>query len=864
MEIFSSQNLILILSLVGVFLFGFSWLFYFYLKRLKRHQFGESWNNVLLQIKVPKESLKEEKIQDPREITKIIGGQCEQFFSALWGIYRRGTKRFLFGQNCLTLEIAATSKKISFYLGVPKDLIALVEKQTHSFWPEAQIEITEDYNIFRPDYETASAYLQLEKKYYYPLKTYKFLETDPLSSITNSLSKLEEGEGAAIQITIQPEGKKWQEKTKKAALAIHKGPSKTPSYTSFLGHFFHPQSQQNQSFSQEARRLSPQEEMLIEALGNKASKVGFRTALRIITSASTKEKSESLLSNIASSFAQFNAPSLNSFKFKQAKNKKEVIDPYIFRIPSSKTMILNSEELSTLFHFPSPLVETPNIDWLRARFAPPPSNLPAEGIVLGKSVYRGLSQLVRIKDADRRRHLYLIGKTGTGKSTFLEYLILQDIRGGKGLCVVDPHGDLIESILPKIPQERAEDVILFDPGDRERPLALNLFEFKRDYQKHFLIQEAINMLYKLYDPGHTGIMGPRFERWFRNASLTAMADPEGAIFFDPAKMFIDDDFLQKKLRYVTDPQIKDFWYKEMAQTSDFHKSEVLGWFTAKFDAFMTDEIMRNILGQTHSAFDFREVMDQGKILLVNLSRGKIGELNSMLLGMIFVAKLQAAAMSRVDVPEEQRKDFYLYVDEFQNFTTDSFATILSEARKYHLSLITANQYIGQLEEHVREAVFGNVGTLVAFTVGPADADFLVKEYEPVFSAEDLVNIDKFKAYLKLLIDYTSCRPFSVQTIKDETESNKERGEKIRELSSMKYGRSREEVEREIFERWRPESPEITEEISEDEEMSETEDSEAGENPPETKEVSEVEESPKAEELSQNEEISLKDLKIEEK
>ncbi len=379
-------------------------------------------------------------------------------------------------------------------------------------------------------------------------------------------------------------------------------------------------------------------------------------------------------------------------------------------------------------------------------------------------------------------------------------MVLQDIKAGNGLCVVDPHGDLIEEIIPKIPKERAEDVIIFDPGDIERPLGLNLFEFRTPEQKDFLIQEAINMLYKLYDPGHTGIVGPRFERWFRNSALTLMADPAGGVFTEVHRPFIDQDFLEQKLKYVTDPTVRDFWTKEMAQTSDFHKSEILGWFTSKFDAFMTNEMMRNIVGQTKSSFDLREIMDSGKILLVNLSKGKVGELNCMLLGMIFVAKVQMAAMSRVNIPEDQRKDFYLYVDEFQNFATDSFATILSEARKYHLGLITANQYIGQLEEHVRESVFGNIGTIICFRVGPQDAEFLAKEFAPVFSDQDLVNIDRFNAYIKLLIDNTAVRPFSMQTIKDDSPSDSDVGKAIKQLSRLKYGRDKNLVEKEIFTR----------------------------------------------------------------
>jgi hypothetical protein len=344
----------------------------------------------------------------------------------------------------------------------------------------------------------------------------------------------------------------------------------------------------------------------------------------------------------------------------------------------------------------------------------------------------------------------------------LENLAVQDMLNGNGFAFIDPHGDSAEKLLALVPKERAEDIIYFNPADTEYPLGLNLFEFTDPSQKDFLVQETINMLYKLYDPGHTGIIGPRYEHWYRNAALTLMADPGGATFIEIPKVFTDTEYLKTKFKHLTDPTVIDFWTKEMGQTSEYHKSEMLGWFVSKFGAFQNNEMMRNIIGQTKSAFNMRDVMDNKKILIVNLSKGRVGELNSQLLGMIFVIKFQAAAMSRADVPEDQRPDFCLYVDEFQNFSTDSFASILSEARKYRLNLTVANQFIGQLSDEIRDAVFGNIGTIVAHRMGPEDAEFMGKQFAPVFEVSDLVNIPNYNSAMRLMIGGLPSQPFTLK------------------------------------------------------------------------------------------------------
>jgi len=371
---------------------------------------------------------------------------------------------------------------------------------------------------------------------------------------------------------------------------------------------------------------------------------------------------------------------------------------------------------------------------------------------------------------------------------------------GNGLAFVDPHGDTAEKLLSMAPRNRVDDIVYFNPGDMANPLGLNLFEFTDPEQKDFLIQEAINMLYKLYDPQHQGIIGPRYEHWFRNAALTLMADPKGATFIEIPKIFTDKQFAKEKLKYVKDPTVLDFWNKEMAQTSDYHKSEVLGWFVSKFGAFVSNEMMRNIIGQVKGSFELRDIMDNKKILIVNLSKGKVGELNSKLLGMIFIMKFQAAAMSRANIPEDQRVDFSLYVDEFQNFSTDSFATILSEARKYRLNLIVANQFIGQLTEEIRDAVFGNVGTIISLRAGATDADFLVKQFTPIFDAQDIIKVPNYNAITRLMIGGVPSQPFSLTTLPPFGTPNEQLMNALKQLSAARYGKPRADVEKDIFKR----------------------------------------------------------------
>jgi hypothetical protein len=542
------------------------------------------------------------------------------------------------------------------------------------------------------------------------------------------------------------------------------------------------------------KNLSPVHQLHQKLLQEKGAKVGFKTFINIMTVAPVKEEAQFQLANILSAFSQYNTAQSNGFKAKKIKRFREFMVHTLLRAPQGKGMILNTAEIASLFHPPNYSIDTPGIVWLLARFAPAPPNTPAEGILLGENVFRGQHKRIYLRTEDRRRHVYVIGMTGTGKSTFFENLVLQDIRNGKGVCYIDPHGDVVENVLKKLPRERAKDVIYFDPGNLDRPIGLNLLEWHRPEEKDFLINEFLLMFYKLFDPNRTGMIGPQFEHWARNAALTVMANPEGGTLIEIPRLFTDDAFREQMINHVTDPVVLRFWNEQLAKTADFHKSEMYNYFISKFGRFMTNELMRNIIGQPQSGINFREIMDDQKILLVNLSKGKLGDINAFMLGMIIVAKLNTATLSRQDTPEEQRKDFYLYVDEFQNIATDTFATILSEARKYRLNLNITHQYIAQLPEDVRNAVFGNVGTMLTFRVGIDDAKFLVNQYAPVFNETDLVNIERFNTYVKYLVDNTPLRPFSLRMLRDETPADASLRDAIVELSNLTYGKERNEVD----------------------------------------------------------------------
>ncbi len=745
-----------------------------------RHREHESVTSVLLQVSMPRDN--EVKID-----------AAEQLFAGLAALHKSKKRDYFKHQTHISFEIVGMPGDIRFYINVPANVRDFVEKQINGAYPEAEIvqvndpaakqkdgnTIAGEYNIFSETGKVAFASVALKDSEYKPIRVYKDLAVDGLATITSVLAKMGEGEGAAIQILVEPSDNHWKKEGRE-----------------YIAHL-----KKQESNPEKATYTSDAKE--IEAIENKLSKPGFHTVIRIVVSSSTKEAAEAHLTNMINAFGQY--AGANKFYKNRHWFKGLFVTDFIYRyFPlRGQTSVLSSDELATIFHFPNKSVQTPGIHWVNSKRAPAPANIPTEGLYLGKSVFRGISKPVFIGKSDRQRHMYIIGKTGTGKSEFLKQMIMQDIKNGEGLAVIDPHGDLIEDILQLMPPERAEDVILFDPSDLDQPLGFNMLEAQNEQQKHLVVTSVIGLMYKLFDPNKTGIIGPRFEHAVRNAMLTCMYQP-GATFMEVVRALTDQNFVQELLPKVEDPVIRRYWTDQIAQTSDFHKSEVLDYIVSKFGRFVTNKMIRNIIGQSESAFNFRQAMDSQKILLINLSKGKIGEENSSFLGLVLVPKILVAAMSRQDMPMDQRKDFFLYVDEFQNFATPDFAQILSEARKYRLNLIVANQFVGQMEEEVKNAIFGNVGTIASFRVGVTDANYLQHEFQPTFQEADLINIDRFNCYMRTIVGGEPVPPFSLDTTKDiaaeAAQKDPRVAELVKELSRLKYGRNVQVVEAEITQR----------------------------------------------------------------
>ncbi len=645
------------------------------------------------------------------------------------------------------------------------------------------------------------------------------MDADPLNEISNALSKLQTvEEGAVIQLILCPaedswrtlgrsiahkmqQGKQLEEVQPKSAMRkAAKEMGKGVAGALMSSATANKNKEMGQQFKKDPIQLTPEEQELIKSIEGKSNKTGFRVNVRLLASAESQERADEILSHMENAFSQFENSDINHFVIQErTKNKKFAFD-YIFRnFNGEQAIILNTEEIASIFHVPISTTETPKIKWLKSNSASPPTNIPQKGILLGFSDYRGSQTEIRLADDDRRRHLYTIGQTGTGKSAFLQEMAKQDAKNSKGFCFIDPHGDSIEDILTAIPKERAEDVIIFDPSDTERPFGLNMLEYKLPEEKSFVINEMINIFDKLYDLKQTG--GPMFEQYARNAMLLVMEHPEsGSTLMEIPKVLADEDFRRMKLEHCNNPVVKDFWIKEAEKAGgEAALANIVPYVTSKLTTFISNDMMRPIIAQQKSTLDFRQIMDEGKILLINLSKGKIGEINSHLLGMIIVGKILMAALSRVDMEEKERKDFYLYIDEFQNVTTDSISQILSEARKYRLNLIIAHQFVGQLSEEISKAVFGNVGSLCSFRVGSEDAEFLEKQFEPIFGVNDLVNVDNYNCFVKLLINNELSKPFNIKTYPPVT-GDKKIAESFKELSRLKYGRDAKLVNQEILER----------------------------------------------------------------
>lgn len=787
---------------------------------------------VFLQLLIPIKEGKEDKEtaseqfstgQDFREVLGVM----DHLYQSLFAIYNTRINRLWQGQNYFSLEYAALAGEILFFIVCPRKLAPLIEKQVTSFYPDTVIDEVEDYDIFTDKSVVSAQILLPVRSYKSVFRTYQQLKSDALSTITNAFSKLSLSEGAAIQFVLRPANPGWQHKLEKEAGNIinpkkaHRSIFNPLTWISAIFAMFTEGSDaikmaENQGTGE---RVSQMAEEYSKAMDEKASSPGFLCTIRVMTSADTQGRADGLLETVLASFNQFNSVRGNGFRTSRFISRSRTIRDFIRRNPRrtlkqalrSPKILLGCSELASFFHLPNikyNKVET--IKWQKSKIAPAPKDIPTEGLYLGENSHRGEKKKIFMNNEDRFRHFYIIGQTGTGKSSILQIMARQDFHKGNGLCIIDPHGSLIEDLMPYIPRERADDVIYFNPADMERPMGLNLLEGKTSEEKDLIALDSMNMMVKMFG---NEVFGPRIQDYFRNGCLTLMDDEEeGGAITDLVKLFTDEEWQKYKVARVKNPIVKSFWEKQMAMTGQREKQEMIPYFAAKFGQFYTNTLMRNIVGQTKSAFDIGDCMNQNKIILMNLSKGLIGDINSQLLGMIVVNKIQVAAMRRQRQGKEVRKDFFLYIDEFQNFVTDSIESILSEARKYRLGLVLAHQYIDQLEKEdklsggvsLKGAVFGNIGTMMMYKIGPQDAEVCAKEMAPVFSEQDLVNLESFKGAMKLSINNQPSRPFSIDVPKpwlDTTYPKDEQAaEAYKQLSRLTYGRQREFVDREIMRR----------------------------------------------------------------
>lgn len=741
---------------------------------------------------------------------KTIFAAMEQFYAGMQTITSGKVAQHY------ALEIAVSDKRddIIFYVAVPNEFVNLFEKQALSLFPNAVLyEQQNDYNIFVDGGVSLVSTASPLRYPLYPLKTHDHFEMDPLSVLLNAFSKIErEGGGAAIQIIVSGGATAHQRTYEGVIKRLEKGEDKDVAIrkSTFGGEMFEEFKSMLTSTNRKPGEPEKPKEInstLIELFNEKIQTPVLNTNMRVAVSARTEVRAAQILTEIESSFHQFQNTKGNQIVFNRAKRsaRERELHAFAFRSFDAKKVIpLSIRELATIIHFPAEGVESsPQFKQSRAKHAPAPVDMPQHGTLLGINDFRNVRKEIYLTPEDRLRHFYVIGQTGTGKTTLLKNMLVQDIESGAGVCMIDPHGTDIVDVLSAIPPSRMDDLIYFDPSNMERAVGLNMLEYDARFpeQKTFVVNELFSIFQKLYG-GNPESMGPMFEQYFRNSTQLVLEDPlSGSTLLDISRVMVDPLYRRMKLAKATNPVVVQFWTQIATKAGGEAALEnIVPYITSKFDVFTANDYMRPIIGQQKSSFNFREIMDSKKILLVNLSKGKLGELNSNLIGMIIVGKILMAALSRVDDQSKSFPPFYLYIDEFQNVTTNSIASILSEARKYKLGLTIAHQFIAQIDEKIRDAVFGNVGSMAAFRVGPEDATQLTKQFEPVFSANDLMNIENRHAYVKLLSNGSPTPPFSISTMKPH-DTDVSYAEELIEYSMLRYGVPRAEIDAEIRARY---------------------------------------------------------------
>lgn len=754
-------------------------------------------------------SLPELGANDEKKSLKELVSVMEQFYAGMLSVAGSSNQSF-----SLELAIANGSEEFIFYASVPDDKKGLFEKQVVSIFPNAKVTIQRnDYNIFNPEGVSLGAVASFGRNPIYPIKTYENFDSDPLAVLLNTLSKIEkQGEGASVQFIIRPDTRDYVKSYKKSIERIQKGTSVKEAIGDDTIVDFVKDGLKDMIFPKPEKKdeLKPIDDISIEHFKKKISSPIICANLRVIVSAETEPRAEDMLSEIESAFNQFEEATGNSIEWKRIKDSKdaEFFKDFSFREYNSKNELpLNLKELSSMFHFPQGVVtKSAQLKKSKAVTAPAPLDLPESGLYLGKNHHQNLEKDIFLAPEDRLRHLYVIGQTGTGKSVFLRNMIKQDIDNGEGVCFIDPHGSDVQSILSLVPPHRYKDVIYFDPSYLDRPIGLNFLEYDERFpeQKTFVVNELFSIFKKLYGAVPES-MGPAFEQYFRNSALLVMDHPEsGNTLIDVSRVLSDKAYRQFKVSVCKNPLVTQFWQNAEKTTGEQGLANYVQYVSNKFDVFLANDYMRPIIAQENSTLNFREMMDSKKIFLVNLAKGRLGDINSNLLGLILVGKFTMAALSRVDsFGKAELPPFYLYIDEFQNFTTDSISTILAEARKYKLSLNVAHQYIKQLDEGIKNAIFGNVGNMAVFRVGVDDAEFLEKQFAPAFTSKDIMNIENLNCYVKMLAHGKPATPFNLEEDLPPI-GDSEVGEKLKELSYLTYGRDRATVEADIMRKYNKE------------------------------------------------------------
>lgn len=725
---------------------------------------------------------------------------AEQMFASLHGLLTMPAKgRFQQAEReRISFEIAVLKKRIGFYVWVPEYLKSFVEEQIYAQYPTVHISEVEDYAVHgEQQFSTVlSTELRLTSNDTLPIKTFQSFEVDPLAAITATLAKFDDNEEAWIQVIIRPAPNNWHRKSEKYIAGL-RGGGGSGGMTGLLGALWAPPENGGGS----ATKPADYEQIRIKGAEEKSQKLAFESQVKIVYRGNlTPAQARLRVQSIVASYKQFNTTYLNGFESKRVAEDPQAPEKYQTRA-FQKGFICNIEEAATLYHLPHTNVETPFILWANAQTAEPPANLPIIGSEPRDDVspaattnFRGHNTMFGLPRIDRGRHMYIIGQTGVGKSGLLELLTISDVYSPYGFAVVDPHGDYAINILKRIPAERTNDVLYFNPADTDYPIAFNPMEVLDPKLKSHTSSELVGVLKRMFDS-----WGPRLEYILRYSILALLDYPESTML-DITRILTDKKFRNDVLKYVQDPVVRNFWTVEFASWNDKFAAEAVAPVLNKVGAFTANPLVRNIIGQPKSSFNIRQIMDERKILIVNLSRGLMGEDNASLLGALFVTKMQLAAMSRADIPAEARSPFYLYVDEFQNFATDSFATILSEARKYGLNLTVANQYTAQMPIEVKDAVFGNVGSIIAFRMSADDAGFMQKYFEPSFTDHDLVHMHNRNFVLSMTIEGEKVQAFSATSL-NLPPYGEDYSAEIIARSRASYASSKDFVERYVNERY---------------------------------------------------------------